>query len=338
MYSIGHLKVLKTIVIVSLSTIIGCQLPSDNKKRAQPNKKDSEYKPLSVKETSTSGNITIAVDETFKPIFETQISTFEATYHDAKIKALYLPGEKAIEAMINSDSIRLVISTRELTSDERYALTEQGTSAKPSLIAYDAVSFITHKDNPIEMVTLPTLKQILSGEITSWKELNGSSTLGKIQITFDHTYSSTVQFIRDSVLIDQELTSDNVFAANTNPEVISYVSENPNALGVMGVSWISDQDDEQTLRFLEGINVLGLLPNQPCSFSDEYDSFQPYQAFMKENCYPLTRNVYAITRESIFGLGKGFIAYLAHDNGQRMFHKSGLLPATGITRLVKFPD
>ncbi len=323
------------LILSVLSICLSCNAPSTKKK---PSKSTGEYKPLTVKETGTSGDINIAVDETFKPIFETQISTFEATYPDASINAIYLPGEKAIEAMLNSDSIRLVIATRMLTKSEERQLIEQSTGAKTSKIASDAVSFITHKENSVEHLELSTLKQILTGDIDTWKQIDPQSSLGNIQLTFDHAYSSTLQFLRDSILMGETLTKENIFAVETNPEVINSVSTQPNALGVIGVSWISDQDDEKVLSFLEKINVLGLVPESECSFTGEYDYFQPYQAFMKEGCYPLTRSVYAITRESIFGLGKGFIAYLAHDNGQRMFHKAGLLPETGITRLVRFPD
>ena len=35
-------------------------------------------------------------------------------------------------------------------------------------------------------------------------------------------------------------------------EVIKYVKEHPNAIGVIGVNWISDEDDPKVLDFLDG--------------------------------------------------------------------------------------
>ncbi|MEM6764834.1 MAG: substrate-binding domain-containing protein [Bacteroidota bacterium] len=296
------------------------------------------YKPISVKESSTSGNITIAVDETYQPIIESAIETFQGTYPDAHINAIYQPGEKAVESMLNSDTIRLVITSRELSQTEKNYLVNQSTSAKTSRIATDAIAFITHPDNPVNRMASFELEDVLTGKIQRWDEASKRGKKEDITITFDNALSSTLKFLRDSVLTERELTTENIFASNSNPEVIAYVAKSPNALGIIGVPWISDQDDEKVVGFLEKVNVLAIVPEYECSFSSEYAAFQPYQAFIKQNCYPYSRGIYTILRESHFGLGSGFVAYLAHDQGQRIFHKAGLVPDQGMTRIVKFPS
>lgn len=299
---------------------------------------NTSAKTLRVRETTTAGDISIAVDETFRPIVESEISTFMATYKDANIRAIYLPGEEAVERMLNEDSIRLVITSRELTKAEKQYLIEQTTTDKTTRIATDAVALITHKDNPVKSLFYQELVDILTGKTTSWDGLQEDSGLDKIQITFDHAHSSTVKYLQDSVLKEKSLVTENVFAAKNNAEVIDYVSRTPNTLGIIGVAWISDQDDQNVQAFLDKVNVMKIVPEAPCSFSGDYKAFQPYQAFIKEECYPLSRGMYAIVRESIYGLGKGFVAFLASDPGQRIIHKSGLVPDQGITRLVKFPS
>ena len=299
---------------------------------------DKPYKPISVKESSTSGEITIVVDETYQPILESAIETFQGTYPDANITALYQPGEKAVETMLNSDTVRLVITSRALSKKEERFLLDQSTSAKTSRIATDAVAFITHPDNPISRMASFELEDILTGKVQNWNDINPKGKKEKITITFDNAQSSTLKFLRDSILVERQLTTENIFASNSNPEVIDYVAQSPNALGIIGVPWISDQDDDKAIGFLEKVNVLGIIPEYECSFSTEYAAFQPYQAFIKQNCYPYSRGIYTILRESKFGLGSGFVAYLAHDQGQRIFHKAGLVPDQGITRIVKFPS
>ncbi len=55
------------------------------------------------KETPTSGNIRIAVDESFKPIIEAEIDTFTALYNYAHITPVYQP-ENELIAFFLSDS------------------------------------------------------------------------------------------------------------------------------------------------------------------------------------------------------------------------------------------
>ena len=287
-----------------------------------------------MKESSTVGDITIVVDETLQPIIEEEIETFMFRHKRSKIKAIYLPGEEAIQAMLNSDTLRLVVSSRELTYDEEQMLLKQKTKARPSLIATDAISIIINKANLDSTLSLQHLKGILSGEIKDWKEINPASKLGEIILAFDHAQSSTVQYVQSDILGDVPLRED-VVAGKSNPEVLEYVGKNKNAIGITGVSWISDRDDKTAAVFKENITVMALEKSGDCSYEGTY--FQPYQGYIHQKCYPFTRGIYAVLREARIGLGTGFVAFLASDPGQRIFHKAGLVPERGITRVVKLP-
>ena len=65
------------------------------------------------------------------------------------------------------------------------------------------------------------------------------------------------------------------------------------------------------------------------------DYLKPYKAYIAMKKYPLSRQVYMISRETRSGLGSGFITYVASDKGQRIVLKSGLVPATAPIRLVE---
>src|SRR5690606_14003987 len=95
----------------------------------------------------------------------------------------------------------------------------------------------------------------------------------------------------------------NAFAAKTNPEVIDYVAGNKNAIGVIGLSWISDRDDSVSSAFLEKIKVAALKENR--AGRTEGDYCQPYQAYLTPHStklYPLRRDIYLITHEARAGL------------------------------------
>jgi phosphate transport system substrate-binding protein len=70
-------------------------------------------------------------------------------------------------------------------------------------------------------------------------------------------------------------------------------------------------------------------------FSEGNDFFTPHPAYIADKSYPFIREVYAITRETITGLGRGFIQFVAGDQGQRIVLKSGMVPATMPVRIVQ---
>jgi phosphate transport system substrate-binding protein len=119
----------------------------------------------------------------------------------------------------------------------------------------------------------------------------------------------------------------NSFAVSSDSAVVDYVSMNVNAIGFIGSSWISDNDDSTTNKFLGTISVAGL------SKGDEY--YQPYQAYIAQGEYPLSRDVVVISREARAGLATGFIAFVAGDKGQRIVLKAGLVPGTMPLRIIE---
>lgn len=284
-------------------------------------------KPL---DTPVSGEINIAVDESFKPIMEAEIETFEALYPKTKIHAKYVSEVDAFKALLN-DSARIILATRDLTDEEKAYFKKITITPKTVKIANDAVALIVNPENIDSTFSYETLFKIFKGEIKSWEELNKANKLGDIQIVFDNKSSGTARFIKERLLKGADFPK-NCFAVNTNPEVIEHVAANKNTIGVIGVNWISDGDDEKSLSFLRKIKVVGL---QSDNMAD-MDFYKPYQAYISTKQYLLRRDVYIISREARTGLGTGFASFVAGDKGQRIILKSGLLPATMPVRIVGF--
>lgn len=316
----NHLFILITIFVLG---IWGCKKTSSN---------DS----TSTQETATSGEIYITVDENFKPIIEAEIDTYQQLYPKAKIHALYLPGEEAIRRMVNSDSFRMAIAARNLSPQEEAIIKKQNTTNRPSCLAIDAIALITNKSNPDSMISIQQMKDIMTGKITEWKQINPASKLGTIMLVFDNEKSGTVQFLRDSVLDGQNIYNK-AFSAKDSPDLLEYTAKNPAALGVIGVNWVSDHDDEKAVGFLANNRVLNVESPIECKYIGKH--FQPYPGVIKLGCYPLIRHMYSLNREPGFRLGTGFIAFLSNgQTGQRIILKAGLVPMFAVARVVRFPE
>jgi len=68
------------------------------------------------------------------------------------------------------------------------------------------------------------------------------------------------------------------------------------------------------------------------------NSYQPYQAYIALDDYPMTRNVYILLSDPRSGLSTGFTSFVMSDRGQKIILKSGILPATQPVRIVSVKD
>lgn len=280
-------------------------------------------------DTATSGRVHITVDETFAPIITSEINTFQSIYKDAKIDASYKPEAEAINDLLN-DSSRIVIVTRKLNEEEEAHFRKLEIIPHTVKICYDAIAVIVNPSNRDTLMDYEKFKDVLSGKISKWNQAFPGSGLGDIQVIFDNQNSSTVRHVKE--MNNGQLTK-NGFAVKTNSAVIDYVSKHKNSVGVIGVSWISDKDDSTALSFLKKVRVMGFNSTAPNAEPGEY--YQPFQAYIAQKVYPLTREVYIISREARMGLGSGFTTFIASEKGQRIFLKSGLVPAIAPVRLVE---
>ncbi|HZY81850.1 MAG TPA: substrate-binding domain-containing protein [Cyclobacteriaceae bacterium] len=270
---------------------------------------DCTQKPGGPSDTPTSGSIKIAVDESLRPLFEAEISAFQGIYHNASITPMYVPEAEAVQLLI-ADSVRLAVITRSLTTDEKKQITDQKISPHESKVAREGIALIVNKSNNDTLWDMEKVKRVLSGN--------------DYKVVFDNNNSGIARVMQDSIL---KMDLVNAYAVQTNKEVIDYVTDNPNSVGFIGASWISDKDDSLSNHFLESIRVVGLEHNN--------EFYQPYQAYIAQRLYPLTRSVVINSREPRSGLGTGFTSFVAGDKGQRIVLKAGLVPVTMPVRIVQ---
>jgi phosphate transport system substrate-binding protein len=261
------------------------------------------------KDTLTSGNIKISVDETYKPVMENQLKVFLARNPDAKITVEYKPESECFDDYFN-DSTRVIFVTRELTPEEIKFAESKNIVSQSKPMARDAVAFITSKNIKNPNFKLADIKMMLQGK----------NNPKQYQFVFDNKGSSTVRYINDSILQGKKMGT-NIFATHNCEEVIDYVANNDLAIGMIGVSWVANHADSVTETFLEKVNIAGIWPDNDSML----DYKKPYQAYIGLKEYPCTRNFYFISKETWVGLGSGFNNYLCRD-GQLVFKQAKMFP------------
>ena len=268
--------------------------------------------------TLRTGKVNIVVDETFAPLIADQAYVFESTYTESKLNMIYRPENDVLKLFL-TDSVRMAILSRELTSSEAKFYENKNIKLRVNRFAIDGLALIVNRTNLDSSVTVEEIISVMQGKRSRIKNL-----------VFDNPNSSTVRFLKELAGV-KELPKSGIYALNSNPEVINYVIDNPGSIGVIGINWII-QPEEDMEEVVKGVKILGVknLPGKPGS--DGY--YKPNQNDLAEEVYPLTRNLYIVNGEGKSGLGTGFATFIAGERGQRIVLKSGLLPDSLPSRQV----
>lgn len=275
-------------------------------------------------DTHSRGNIKIYVEESFKPLFETSIYTFEGLYPKAKIHPVYETESQIIKDFF-ANKTKTICITRDFTKEEKASLRKANVEVRSDIIAYDAVALIVNTGNVDSMLTVAQVKDMLTGKMTAW-----ATSRQPVSVVFDQEQSANFHYLYN--LIDKAPLSKNVFAVKSNEEVINYVKKTPNAIGVIGVNWISDTDDKNVMNFLDGVRVVSVAE------TDKHDYFPPYQAYMNSREYPFIREVWMINKGGRAGLNSGFVNFMLQEKGQLLINKSSLLPAKMVIRVIEMTE
>lgn len=262
-------------------------------------------------DTPWRGAINVSADESFKPIVDELVQVYESNHSGTKINVQYKPEADCFRDLL-TDSIRVVIATRQANPYERQQMLDSSKVGSSSMVvAKDAVALIVHPDEPESNFSYEELKQILTGKYKK-----------KLIPVFDGVKAtSTVRFIIDSVLHGDSLTKDAV-AARSSKGVIEYISKTPGAVGFIGVSWIGNHDDSEQLSYLKEVKLVGI-----GSFYIPGQYVKPYQGDIYTGNYPLVRDLVYILKENYKGLGYGFTGFMSGEIGQLIFKRAYLVPA-----------
>lgn len=285
----------------------------------------------------------VACDESFETIMEQEINVYEYIYPKQDVLAYYLPENEAIDSIMAMGSVKCAVTTRPLTDEQVAYLRSHKKVVHQQQIAVDALALIVNPDNPVEILSKADIAEILSGKVTRWDQVEPCK-LGKIDVIFDHKGSSTVNYMRDSIMGGAEF-GPNVSAVKSNAEVFKAVASNRNAVGVIGVSWISsdmaerqktteemaaavEKSDTTALDFSSDVKVLKIRGN------NEVTAYRPYQAYIFDGTYPLHRSVYMICTSPGGTTAHRFFSFVTGFQGQKIIQMTGILPATVRPRMV----
>ena len=156
------------------------------------------------------------------------------------------------------------LSSRALKDDEKAA------GLKETIVALDGIAIIVNPQNPVKDLSLEQIARIYTGEITNWKDVGGNDAeivlIGREAGSGTRDGFESITDTKDACQYRQELTSTG--------DVITTVSQNPNAIGYASLAAIKDS--------VKALTVNGVAPTEATVKDGTYLVQRPFVLVTKE--------------------------------------------------------
>ena len=210
---------------------------------------------------------------------------------------------------LSSDIAQIAASSRKFTEKEK-----ESFDIFP--VAHDILAFVVHPSNPINDLSLEQLRDILSGKITSWKEL-GAPFDKPIQIINASPGNGSRIAIEELVMgKSREKKIDGIpmtlmsVITNSSPELKANVADLKYSIGYLPFNFL-----DSTVKALS------------------IDNIPPTYAAAYKGRYPLFRDLFYAIKKGSSGLELAYIYYVLSPEGQDLVTQEGLLPINLITSI-----
>ncbi|MCL2877604.1 MAG: phosphate ABC transporter substrate-binding protein [Acidobacteria bacterium] len=214
-------------------------------------------------------------------------------------------------ALINK-TCDIAMSSREIEEKELTAAAEKNVAPIAYMVGLDGLAILVNKKNPVNKLTLEQLRDIFMAKITNWKEVGGENK--RIVILSRESNSGTHMFFKEHVLRHDDKKSKDEFAPRSllmpsSQAIYDEVSQNPNALGYVGMGYINDN-----------VKALSVAVNE------NGDYFYPDSKNVMTGEYPISRPLYLYTSGQPQGVVREFIDFALSDEGQRIVEETDFVP------------
>ncbi len=293
-----------------------------------------------IKSVSTTGEISIVVDENVEPLMKDEIREFERLNQEAKILMKVAPNKVAKADLINGET-SLIVVTRNFDGQEKAVIEKNKLEIKEYPIAIDAIGFIVNNKNPVERITSDDLKNIFTGIYKNWTDIKAQEEEqnkevskffkgpnNKIKLFIQRKNSSTYDYVLDSILKKTQYSTD-AAVCSTSAQMLNLIRDNESAIGIINMNWLSKGSQDTIDTSVKSLRISKIFDN---GRQDDFREF--HQGLIYNGTYPYRRTVYVITTDTGIKLSTGFITFMVKTDGQKIVLKNSLVPVTQPVRTV----
>ncbi len=182
-------------------------------------------------------------------------------------------------------------------------------------MALDGVTIVVNHANPVATLTIDQLREIFTGKIRNWRELEGFD--GEILPFARAAGSGTASLFGERALGEEEY-GPAVQRLSTNEAIVAEVAARPGAIGYAGLGALRVGGDRvRAVALTAGTQASPVIAT-------------PETIIAKT--YPLSRTLYLATAGAPLGTAKAFIDFCQSPNGQALFQRVGYVSMKSAAR------
>ena len=182
------------------------------------------------------------------------------------------------------------------------SLKQEETGFTPIVIARDGLAVVVHPSNPVDGLTKEQVRQIFSGDISSWNQVSGQNR--EIRLISREEGSGTREAFCKLVM-EKARISRKAMTQESNGSVKELVKHDPVAIGYMSLGLVGGE--------LKALKV---------------DGVQALPEEVRSGKYPLVRPFLFVVRGTPKPQAQKFIDYVLSPEGQSILKKEGLVGAS----------
>jgi phosphate transport system substrate-binding protein len=173
-------------------------------------------------------------------------------------------------------------------------------------VAWDVLVFIVHKTNPVDNITLDTVRAIYSGKVTNWRQLKGSDAPIKTYVSRPKKGLSGVEASTRKMVLNGKdpVPSPHIYSVASTGIVEQMVEDTPEGFATTGYTSARKRD-------VKMLKVKGASPTY---------------INIVGNRYPLKRPLFILIPKSPRPEVKRFVDYVLGKEGQQFIRSQGVVP------------
>lgn len=195
---------------------------------------------------------------------------------------------------VNKGQAEIGMLSRPLQGNEQ--ISENGLPVLQTAIARDGIALIIHPSNPINRLEPSQVSDILSGYLFEWDELGWLA--GQIEVVSREAGSGSRAMIEEMLLSEGQELTFNALLMPDSTSMISYVAKTPTAIGYVSIPHLSG-----TVKALR------------------LDDIEPTLEALKDGSYPITRELFLVTKGVPKGEIRSFIEWIQGAEGQSIIER-----------------
>ena len=240
-------------------------------------------------------------------IFSTTANAYDNLIQKTKRGSAFLQPERVFEPKM----IDLIIVT-EPSDDELEQARTAGVTLVVEPVCWDAFVFITHKNNPVNSLTVEQIQKIYAGEITNWSEVGG---LDQEIVAYQREPNSGSQTTMEKQVM------------NGLPMLEAPMAKIVYGMGQLVEEVVSEYVNEQySLGYTFKYYVDTLYVNDKIKVI-AIEGIAPSDENIRNNSYPFCANYFAVYRaEDADGVAGQFVAWMLSEEGQCCIAQAGYIP------------